>query len=516
VSLDAAVLADLAKARRSRRLADVDIFEKLYQAYLSVIVVGVVLAVGASAVGDERVGHATFQRVVDDGPAAVGLLCALVLVTGLRSGARGGPLTLEAPFVTHVLLSPMPRDAALRDPAFRQFRQAVLVGGGIGALTGLLASHRLPADNVPLIVWGAVAGAALGIAASGLAMVVAGFPVAKPIVQVLSVLLLAGSVADVAAGTAWSPGSIVGRLATSGVHFDPLGLVTIPVALALAVGGVAVVGGTSIEAAVRRAGLVSQLRLAVTRQDLRTVVLLQRRLAQDSARHKPWIRVPAGRRLPVFRRGLQGLARLPLVRWLRVVALCSVAVAAALGTWRGTSPLIVVSGLALWAAALDVIEPLAQELDHPDRWAGYPINPGDLIGRHLAAPLLGLVLATCVPIGVLAALGDPGKVLGTAAGVTITACMAAVLGAAASVATAPFDPSTMASQMPEAIGTTVIMRVAWPPAVAIIACLPVLAARGAEQKGIGEFPAATQYLFPICLMLGAVSIWLARRKPEVV
>jgi hypothetical protein len=32
VSVDAAVLGDLARARRSRRLADVDIFEKLYQA----------------------------------------------------------------------------------------------------------------------------------------------------------------------------------------------------------------------------------------------------------------------------------------------------------------------------------------------------------------------------------------------------------------------------------------------------------------------------------------------------
>jgi hypothetical protein len=516
VSIDAVVLQDLAKARRSRRLADVDIFEKLYQAYLSVIAVGVVIAVGASAVGDERIGHATFQRVVDDGPAAVGLLCTLVLIVGLRSGARGGPLTLEAPFVSHVLLSPMPRDVALREPAFRQLRQMVLGGAGVGALVGLLASHRLPVDSFPLIVWAGVAGAVLGIAAAGIAMVVAGFPVAKPIVQVLSLLLLAGSVADMAAGTAWSPGSIVGRLATSGVHFDPLGLLAVPVAVALAVGGIAVVGGTSVEAAVRRAGLVSQLRLAVTRQDLRTVVLLQRRLAQDSARAKPWIRIPAGRRLPVFRRGLQGLARLPLVRWLRVVALCSVAVAAALGTWRGTSPLIVVSGLALWAAALDVIEPLAQELDHPDRWAGYPINPGDLIGRHIAAPLLGLLLATCVPVGVLAAFGDPGKVLGTAGGVIVTACMAAVLGAAASVATAPFDPSAMTMQMPEAIGTTLIMRVAWPPAVAVIACLPVLAARGAEKKGIGEFPAATQYLFPICLLLGVVSIWLARRKPEVV
>jgi hypothetical protein len=516
VSVDAAVLADLVKARRHRRLADVDIFEKLYQAYLSVIAVGVVLAVGASAIGDDRVSAATMRHVVADGPAVVGLVAALVLIAGLRSGARGGPLTLEAPFVSHVLLSPMPRDLALREPAFRQLRQMVLAGAGIGALSGLLASHRLPVDSLPLIAWGAAAGVVLGISATGLAMIVAGFPVAKPIVHLLSLALLGGAIADLVAGTAWSPGSIVGRLALSGLHFDAAGLAAIPVALLLAIGGVAVVGGTSIESAVRRAGLVSQLRLAVTRQDLRTVVLLQRRLAQDSARARPWIRIPPGRRLPVFRRGCQGLARLPLVRILRVVALCSVAVAAAYGTWRGTSPLIVVSGLALWAAGLDMIEPLAQELDHPDRWAGYPVNPGDLIGRHLVAPLVGLVVATCVPVAALAVFGDASKVLGTAAGIVIPACLAAVLGAAASVATAPFDPGAMATAMPEAIGTQVIMRVAWPPAIVIIACLPVLAARGAEAKHLGEFAAATQYLLPICLLLGGVSMWLARRKPEVV
>lgn len=515
MSVDAAVLADLTRARRQRRLADVDIFEKLYQAYLSVIAVGIVVLVGASAIGDERVSRATLHRVVEEGPAVVGLVGALVLIVGLRSGARGGPLTLERPFVFHVLLSAMPRDLALREPAIRQLRQAVLVGGGVGGVAGLLASHRLPVGSFALIAWGAAAGVVVMIASTGAAMVVAGFPVPRSIVHVLSFALLAGSAADLAAGTAWSPGSIVGRLAMSGAHFDAVGLVAVPAAVVLAVAGMALVGGTSIESAVRRAGLVSQLRLAVTRQDLRTVVLLQRRLAQDAARRRPWIRIPAGRRLPVFRRGLQGLARLPLVRVLRVLALCSVAVGAAVGTWRGTSPLIVISGLALWAAALDVIEPLAQELDHPDRWAGYPVSPGDLLGRHLAAPLLALVLATWVPVAVVAVIAGPDKVLATGAAVIIPACMAAVLGAAASVATAPFDPSAMAMQMPEAIGTQVIMRVAWPPALVIVACLPVLAARGAEAKGLGEFPAATQYLLPLALLLGAVSMWLARRKPEV-
>lgn len=516
MAVDVSVLADLARARRRRRLQDADLFEKLYQAYLSVIAVGVVLALGATAVGDDPIGTRALARVAEEGPAIVGLLAAAVLVIGLRSGMRGGPMTLEAPFVAHVLLSPLPRDRALRDPAVRQLVQAALAGGGVGGFAGVLAAHRLPSANVPLLAWAVVAGAAVAAAAAGAAMVVAGLPLPSPIVHVLSLALVAGSAADVAAGTAWSPGSIAGRLALGGVEWDPLGLATVAAAVALAVGGLTLVGGTSIEAARRRAGLVSQLRLAVTRQDLRTVVLLQRRLAQDAPRRRPWIRIPPGRRLPVFRRGLRSLARLPLVRILRVVALGSVAVVAAIGTWRGTTPLVIAAGLALWAAALDVIEPLAQELDHPDRWAGYPVGPGDLLIRSVVAPVLALVLATSLPVAVLAALGDAGTVLQTATGVLVPACAGAVLGAAASVATAPFDVAKVNVAMPEAIGTQMLFRVAWPPAVAVLCALPLLAAREAHADGLAELPATTQYLLPVALLLGLVSTWLARRKPEVV
>jgi hypothetical protein len=513
VSVDAAVLRDLARVRRRRRVEDVDLFEKLYQAYLSVIAVGVIIMVGVSVVGDEVVSAATTERLVAQAPAVAGLLLSLLLVMGLRSGTRGGPLTLEAAFVSHVLLSPLPRDVTLREPALRQLRQSLLLGGGTGALAGLLAAQRLPLDHPPIIAWGAVGGAAVAAAATGLAMFVAGWPVAKPIAHTAALALVAGSIADVALETAWSPGSIAGRLITSGLDLDPLGLVTIPVAIGFAFAGLAVVGGTSIEAARRRAGLVSQLRLAVTRQDLRTVVLLQRRLAQDAARRRPWFPVPWGRRLPVFRRDLRSLARLPIVRVLRVLACCTVAVGAGFAMWRGTTVLVVLVGLALWAAALDVIEPLAQELDHPDRWAGYPVAPGDLLTRHLVAPGVALGLVLCVPVGVLAALTEPGPVLQTAGALIVPACAAAVIGATASVATAPFDPASMSTLMPETVGTQLIFRIAWPPAIAVLATLPMLAAREAAGNDVSEFAAATQFLLPVCMMLGLVTLWLSKRKP---
>jgi hypothetical protein len=475
----------------------------------------VVVLVGTGAIGDDPVSRATLHRIVTDGPAITGLVIAVAIAAGLRSGARGGPLTMEAPFVAHVLLSPVPRDVALRGPAIRQLGQGVVAGGGTGALVGVIASHRLPIASLPVIAWAAVAGAVVGVAALGAAMFVAGWPVPRLIANVLALVVVGGSIADIAAGTAWSPGSIAGRLAISGVHFDAIGLVAIPAALIFSVAGVAVVGGTSIEAARRRAGLVSELRLAVTRQDLRTVVLLQRRLAQDAARRRPWLRVPGGQRFPVFRRGLQGLARLPVARVLRVLALCSIAMVAAVGAWRGTTPLLVISGVALWAAALDVIEPLAQELDHSDRWAGYPVGYGDLLLRHLVAPAVVLFVAALVPMAVVAVVVDPSNVLQTSAAVLAPACAAAVFGAAASVATAPFDISSMNTLIPpETLGAQLIVRMIWPPAVAVLATLPVLAAKSAVEDHLSPFGAAMSFVLPVSTMLALVGVWLNRRKPS--
>ena len=107
--------------------------------------------------------------------------------------------------------------------------------------------------------------------------------------------------------------------------------------------------------------------------------------------------------------------------------------------------------------------------------------------------------------------------LQTAGGVLVPACAAAVLGAAGSVATAPFDPGAMQTAMPEAIGTQVIFRVAWPPVVVDPrrAADPV-GPLGAPTAGLAELPASTQYLLPVAVLLGVVSMWLARRKPEVI
>jgi hypothetical protein len=120
-----------------------------------------------------------------------------------------------------------------------------------------------------------------------------------------------------------------------------------------------------------------------------------------------------------------------------------------------------------------------------------------------------------VPVGVVAALVDPSNVSQTAAAVLLPACAAAVFGAASSVATAPFDMANMQTLIPpETVGAQLIFRIIWPPAVAVLATLPVLAAKSAVRDHLQPFGAAMSFLLPVSTMLALVGVWLSRRKPS--
>src|SRR5207244_12120361 len=100
-----------------------------------------------------------------------------------------------------------------------------------------------------------------------------------------------------------------------------------------------------------------------------------------------WWRGPGA---AVRRRGLHSLLRWPTTRVLRVAALGLVAGFAAGGAWKGTTPLIVVAGVALFGAALDALVALAQRMDHPTRRDSFPLLPARL-------PIASLAVPTAVP-----------------------------------------------------------------------------------------------------------------------
>jgi hypothetical protein len=476
----------MARARRRHRAAGVDVFEGFYQAYLTAFGCGVAVLLASDAIGDHKLTSAQMHSVVTRGPGLIGLGIAVVFAVAVRSGSRGGPLVLPAADVRHVLLAPVPRDRALRGPAVRQVRFSAFVGLIVGAGLAVLASHRLGGGGAPAWVpVGALVGGAVGAAAAGLGLVCSGRGVRPWACMLIALTLLGWSGVDVALGRVTSPMGLLGEVALLPVKFWPGSLAVAAAVAVVVVAGVLWIGGLSIEQAERRATLASQIRFALTLQDLRTVVLLRRQLTQEQSRPRPWVRLGRlahGRRV-VWRRDVRGLMRWPAVRVMRLVLLGIAAGAALAGTFAGTTPLIVVAALALFLAGLEALEPMAQDIDHPDLPAGTPTVPGQLRLAHTPVPFVVMVIVALIGWAttlVMAAAGlfSVHLALTVGAALVAPAALLGLVGAATSVVMEP--PSGGGDFLPaEVAGVKVVLRAVFSPALVVIGLTPVLVARSA-------------------------------------
>jgi hypothetical protein len=533
-SADRRTLVDLRRARRQRRTTDFDPFEALYRAYLTGIVTTIAVWLLSGVVGDVRVTAATAARVTTHGAPVVGMAIGVIFAIGLRSGGRGGPLVIEAADVRHVLLSPVDRALALRAPAVRQLRFGAAVGAAAGAVAGLLAFRRLPGEVVAWLACGAATGALSVLGGYGLALLASGRRIGSVWGSLLALAVAGWSLADLLTGSVTSPATFLGQFALWPLHFRAAGLIGPAVALIAVLGGLAVVGGTSIEAAERRATLVGQIRFAATLRDLRTVVVLRRQLAQELPRQRPWLRLPralplpvkAGaprpsgrparvrrRWFPVWRRGWHGILRFPALRFARLAVAGGVAGAALVGAWRGTTPLVLVAGLALYVAGLDVVEPIAQELDHPDRTDSYAVEQGVLLLRACGPPIVLMVLVALVGLATAVVItGGNSTTIDVGAVLVVPASLCAVAGASISVIQGPPPTFSSTDSMlpPEMAGIRAAVRTMLPPLIVLVGVLPMLAGR---HPSAGEQPAAVVGgLMPLVVLVAAlVGAWIRYR-----
>jgi hypothetical protein len=526
VILDAAQTRDalqaLQRGRRVRRLHDIDWIEVAYKAYIAAIVSLGTLFTAAALVGDRALGRGTVTDIRDNGAAVIGLVIAVAVAMGLRSGSRGGPLALEPADVTHVLLAPTDRSVVMRASAYRQVRGVAMVGIVGGALAGLLAAQRMPntdaADTAGWIVAGIATFGAAVVAVWGSALVASGHRWSRLVAGLVGIVLVGWSLLDVFGNVITSPASMLGALAFWPLESRPLAFVGLVIAFAIPVIGLLGIGGLSIEAAERRSGLVGQLRFAATLQDLRAVIVLHRQLAQERARSTAWFRLPRGNPVghAAWRRDWQGILRWPISRVGRVAALGIVAGLCAYGTWRGTTPLILVAGIALFIAALDAIEPLAQEIDHPDRAQGVPIEKGELYIRHLVVPVVVMALAGILGLAAAAILDPAPSVLLIGAITIVPVAFAAAAAAAfAVVLGAPKVGGAMTMSFPEAATIGLIFRQVFPPLLVAIAIAPVIGAREAVHQHGDPFQVALLAAIPALVIAGGVVAFLRTRKSVV-
>lgn len=511
-----AAVDDLRRARRRRRIGDVAWGDLAYRVYTTTLGC-IVFAIFASGwVGDHELSRSAVADVTRLGPAWAGLGAAIAVLLGIRSGSRGGPLALEGADVYHLLLAPVDRSRVLRRPAVGIIGYGIAGGAAAGGLAGALLSQRLPGNNAEWMASGVLYGGTVVALMLGSAMLCASRKVDYRILVVLSLVMIGWSSAAVAGEIDVAPFSWLGSILFWPLTWNPVEALWVAVAVAIAVAGLLWIGGLSIEAAQRRTRLVGQLRFAVTQQDLRSVLLLRRQLSSERPRNTSRIkRVPMwiGRRYPVFARDLSSAGRWPMVRILRVLILCISAALACRGIWSGTTPLILVAGLATYIAALDAIEPMAQEIDHPMMVDSYPLPSGVVMQHHLVAPVLLMAFAGGIGAVVAWALSPALNAAIIGAITVVSAASAAVAGAAVSVASeAILDESDAAMMPPEVAGPRVVFRMAWPPVVAIIGFTPVLGAQRAWRLGHDPLVPAL-WLAAVAVGLSAiVYIWVRYRE----
>jgi hypothetical protein len=462
------------------------------------------------------------SNVARNGPALMGLVAVLAFVLGLRSGSQGGPLALEAADVIHVMLSPVDRLHALLRPATQRIRSAVFVGVGVGGALGQLAGRRLPGSAFAWFCSGALFGMNIALLWVGAALVA---HVIRLPLMVTTLIALAGFGWQGIALARHVPGpaNLAGSLALWGWRQHPVDLVAVAVSIALLATGIALLARTSLDALARRSSLVSQLRFAVTMQDLRTVVLLRRQLTHDQTRTRPWLRLPRrGRSNVIWRRGWHSLLRLPTGRLIRMVALAVGAGACQVAAYRGTTPAVLGTLVLTFVLGLEVLEPLSQEVDQPDRCDGLPIERGDLMARHLLAPAAALVPFAAIA-ATTAALIESSKSHDTAGAFAVAGLLAlptllaGAAGAAINIVRDAPDPFSGTNQQtfmpPEMAGFSTVLRTLIPLAVSAVGALSIIIVRqSVTHDGIdAAVPTAVRTMTAGLLVVAGVATWVRMR-----
>ncbi|MGD9703056.1 MAG: DUF6297 family protein [Acidimicrobiia bacterium] len=508
------VLHELRRTRRRNRVAELEWFEVAYRVYLVALGGGGLVLWLSAAVQDDLLNADGVADVRSHLPALVGLVAALAVFLGLRSGARGGPLAIEEAEVRIVLLAPVDRASALRRPAYQRIRTLLFVGTVVGAVAAQLLGRRIDGSVGAWVVSGAVAGGTLALAFSGAALVAHGVHLPQWQATAIGGALLVVQAAALAGTLPAGPFDTVGGIVLWPDQVSLVDVVAPLAAVALNVAGFALLGRFSLEQLVRRSALVAQLRFAVTLQDVRTVTLLRRQLSLEHARHRPWFTFP-GRGPASWRRSWASVARFPGRRLVRMLLLTGGCAGTAVAAHRGTTPAIIPAGLMAFLLGLEALEPLAQELDHPERTDALPVPAGRL-HQHL----------TIVPAIVLLVFGFVGAAIAvlveqSADGITVAALLGPTIalagGAGAALNTIAGAPDPFTSEIsgamlpPEVAGITMTLRLLWPPLVAVAGVIPVLLAREANERGDDQLAAAVRGAIGVLVVVVLVAMWVERR-----
>jgi hypothetical protein len=540
-----ATLRELRRTRQRRRLGDTDWYDIAYRVYLFALV-GLVTVVWLSDAVEGVIGDTVdTDDLLTRGPALLGLGLAVSFALGLRSGADGGPISIEVADIRHVLLAPIDRRSVMLRPVGQRLRSAAFALGLAGAVLGQLVATEVEGSRAAWAAACGAYGAVVGSTFVSTAVISHAIRLPRWAASLLATVVVAWQAA-VAWGV-WNdstdglarvgPGNLAGRLALWGISQRGIDVLAIVVAVAMAALALWLGGHLRIEPLARRGELVSQLRFAATVQDLRTVVQLRRQLRSEVLRTREWGRrrsprrpdparvrraAPAsegpGRPRPtiVWRRGSRSLRRLPLARITRIALLAAVAGVGGALTYR-SSPLFGLMMLAgLFLLGLETLEPLSQEVDRPDLTDGIAIERGWIYLNHLVAP--AALLAVTAAVGAASAMLVEHSIW---IGALVVALPCAWAGATGAVVVTVLDAPTPTTDTtllgtprdaesslvpPEFAGFSTVVKAMLPVVISAVGTVPVYVARFTDDAA-----SVGRSIVGLALFVALVALWVRRR-----
>src|SRR4051812_33309070 len=213
MELGAEALTELRRTRRKNRLADVHWVDALYRVYLIGLIGTLAVFAASGKLPANRLTESEALDFAHDVTPWLGAVFALAFGIGLRSGGRGGPLVLEAPVVMHELEAPIDRALVLRRPAIKQLRFLAFSGALIGAVIGEIASKRIEVNAVLAMVCTGLAFALAASGSAGIAMIGSGRRIGWKTANVIALLFLGWSAADIYFDIKSSPLTFIAEIA---------------------------------------------------------------------------------------------------------------------------------------------------------------------------------------------------------------------------------------------------------------------------------------------------------------
>jgi hypothetical protein len=541
-------LRELRQTRKRRRLGDLDWYEIAYRVYLFGLV-GLVVVVWVSDAIDGAIGDTIdTEDLLTRGPSVIGLMVVVAFALGLRSGADGGPISVEVADIRHVLLAPVSHRQFMLRPIGQRLRAAAFAIGLAGAVLGQLIATEVEGSRAAWAAACGAFGAIVGVTFVSTAVIAHAVRLPRAAASLLATAVVAwqavvawGIWNDSADGIARvAPGNLAGRLALWGISQRGVDLIAVVVAVAMVAAALALGGRLRLEPLARRGELVSQLRFAATVQDLRTVVQLRRQLRSEVLRTREWGPNPTPSRPEpgssirartptpttpstasprvMWSRGTRSLRRLPFSRLVRIVLLAAIAGTGGVLAYD-SSPLfglLLLGGLFL--VGLECLEPLSQEIDRPDLTDGYAVERGWIFSHLLVAPAVLLIVVGLIGAGVATAI-DPSVALGAfalAVPMTWAGAIGAVVVTVLDAPTAP-SPTTLLGTPrdaettfvpPEFAGFSTLIKAAIPVLLSAVGTVPVFVARFS-----GDAASVGRSVVGLALFTGLAVLWVRRRDP---